>query len=175
MVAFRNWDGGKWEIFPYPPLAGARQVTFYGSYEHSIDDRGRIAVPARYRHSLADGMVLRSGMDGCVELYSSTGFESEVELRLGEQRSTREIGGRRIRRAFLPGAFDVELDRQGRVLVPQGLRDEASLKDRAVIIGCGDYIEIWNPDRWESESSAIRNQQSETIDNSMDNVESRTS
>ena len=135
-------------------------MTFYGSYEHSIDDRGRVAVPARYRHTLADGMVLRAGADGCIELYSASGFESEVELRLGEQRSTREVGGRRIRRAFLPGAFDVELDRQGRVLVPQGLREDAALSDRAVIIGCGDYVEIWNPERWAEESAAVRAEQS---------------
>ncbi len=133
-------------------------MTFYGSYEHAIDDRGRIAVPARYRHSLADGMVLRAGADGCIEFYSAGGFESEVELRLGEQRSTREVGGRRIRRAFLPGAFDVELDRQGRVLVPQGLREDAALSDRAVIIGCGDYIEIWNPERWAAELAALSEQ-----------------
>jgi MraZ protein len=123
-------------------------VTFYGTYEHSVDDRGRLAIPARYRHSLADGAVLRSSPDGCVELYSSEGFEAEVQLRLGEERSTRGAGGRRIRRAFLPGAFDVELDRQGRVLLPQGLRGDAALDDRAVIVGCGDYVEIWNPDRW---------------------------
>ena len=123
-------------------------MTFYGTYEHSVDDRGRVAIPARYRLSLADGAVLRASPDGCVELYSSEGFESEVELRLGEQRSTGEMSGRRIRRAFLPGAFDIELDRQGRVLVPQALRGEADLDDSVVIVGCGDYVEMWNPTRW---------------------------
>ena len=123
-------------------------MTFYGTYEHSVDDRGRIAIPARYRLSLADGAVLRASPDGCVALYSSEGSESEVELRLGEQRSTREMSGRRIRRAFLPGAFDIELDRQGRVLVPQALRGDADLDDSVVIVGCGDYVEMWNPTRW---------------------------
>ena len=148
MVGFRGFGGAKWGISPCTAQAGNPQVTFYGTYEHSVDDRGRLAIPARYRHSLADGAVLRGSPDGCVELYSSEGFEAEVQLRLGEQRSTREVGGRRIRPAFLPGAFDVELDGQGRVLLPQGLRGDASLEDRAVIVGCGDYVEIWNPDRW---------------------------
>jgi MraZ protein len=134
-------------------------VTFYGTYEHSIDERGRLAIPARYRNSLADGAVLRIGPDGCVELYSSEGFEAEVQLRLGEQRSTREVDGRRIRRTFLPGAYDIELDRQGRVLVPQGLRGDAALDDRAVIIGCGDYVEIWNPERWTNELAAAEAEQ----------------
>ena len=134
-------------------------MSFYGSYEHSIDERGRIAIPARYRHALADGAVLRTSVDGCIELYSAESFESEVELRLGEQRSTREVSGRRIRRAFLPGAFDVELDRQGRVLVPQALRAGAALTDGAVIVGCGDYIEIWDPERWAAELSATESEQ----------------
>ena len=136
-------------------------MTFYGTYEHSIDDRGRISVPARYRHTLADGAVLRAGPDGCIELYTAEGFDAEVQLLLGEQRSTREVSGRRIRRTFLPGAFDVELDRQGRVLVPQALRGEAGLTDAAVIVGCGDYIEFWNPERWASELAAAQADQSE--------------
>ena len=144
---------------PLPPLAGGGQVTFYGTFEHSVDARGRIAVPARYRHAFERGAVLRSSADGCIEMYTLEGFEAEVELRLGEQRSTREVGGRRIRRAFLPGAFDVELDRQGRVLVPQGLRGDCGLEDRAVIVGCGDYVEIWQPERWASEADAVRVEQ----------------
>ena len=134
-------------------------MTFYGTYEHSIDERGRLAVPARYRRALQEGTVLRAGADGCLELYSADGFQQEVELRLGEQRSNREVAGRRIRRAFLPGAFDIELDRQGRVLVPQSLRAEAALGDRAVIVGCGDYVEIWSPERWTAESEAVQAEQ----------------
>ncbi|MSQ42314.1 MAG: cell division/cell wall cluster transcriptional repressor MraZ [Dehalococcoidia bacterium] len=138
---------------------GSCFVTFYGSYEHSIDERGRVAIPARYRAALVDGAVLRASGDGCIELYTTGGFGSEVELRLGEQRSTREVRGRRIRRAFLPGAFDVQLDRQGRVLLPQGLRAEAALRDKAVIVGCGDYIEIWDLDRWTAELAAVQAEQ----------------
>ena len=131
-------------------------TAFYGTFEHSIDERGRIAVPARYRGAFHEGAVLRASADGCVEMYTREGFEAEMNLRLGEQRSTREVAARRTRRGFLPGAFDVELDRQGRVLMPQGLRADADLAERSVIIGCGDYIEIWNPQRWASEQEAVR-------------------
>ncbi len=136
-------------------------MTFSGSFEHSVDERGRIAIPSKYRKELqpGDGVVLRSNADGCIELYTSEGFEAEFALRQQEQRSTREVTGRRIRRAFLANAYDVELDGQGRVLVPQGLRDEAALRDRATIVGCGEYIEIWNPQRWEAELAAIAAEQ----------------
>ena len=133
-------------------------MTFYGTFEHSVDERGRIAIPARYRNQLADGAVVRPGPDGCLEMYSKSGFEAETELRLGEERSTRGLAGRRIRRAFLPDAFDLELDRQGRVLMPQQLRAHASLEDRAIIIGLGDYIEIWHPQRWTAEHASARSQ-----------------
>jgi MraZ protein len=88
-------------------------------------------------------------------MYTTEGFEAEVQLRLGEQRSTRQAVGRRIRRAFLPGAFDVELDRQGRILVPQPLRQQCGLDERAVIVGCGDYIELWDPERWNAELARV--------------------
>lgn len=127
---------------------------FFGSFDHAVDDRGRVAVPARYRHAFAEGGVLRVSADGCVELYTQRGFEDEVQTRLGEHVSTRDLEGRRMRRGFLPGAFTVELDRQGRVLLPAAMRAAASLDSRAVVIGCGDYVELWSPERWERESGA---------------------
>ena len=136
-------------------------TTFYGSYEHSLDERGRVAIPARYRRAFATGAVLRASPDGCIEMYTTEGFETEVDLRLGERRSTRQLDGRRIRRGFLPDACDVELDRQGRVLLPPPLRAQCDMSDRAVIIGCGDYIEIWDPDRWQVEQTVVQAEHSE--------------
>ena len=127
---------------------------FFGSFEHAVDERGRVAVPARYRHALAGGGVLRGSADGCVELYTQEGFEAEVRTRLGDHASTRDLAGRRERRGFLPGAFMVELDRQGRVLLPAPLREAAELEGRAIVVGCGDYVELWSPDRWELEAGA---------------------
>ena len=127
---------------------------FFGTFEHSIDDRGRVAIPARYRPAFDTGGVLRDGPEGCVEMYTSAGFDDAIQRRLGAEGAGSNIGrgGRRIRRAFLPSAFAVELDRQGRVLVPQPLRQAASLgKDYVVVIGCGDYLEIWSPDAWQAE------------------------
>ena len=131
--------------------AGAA-LYFFGSFEHAIDARGRVAVPARYRHALGGGGVLRSSADGCIELYTQEGFEAEVRTRLGDHASTRDLVGRRERRGFLPGAFMVELDRQGRVLLPASLREAAALESRAIVVGCGDYVELWSPERWEAEA-----------------------
>lgn len=127
---------------------------FYGSFDHAVDDRGRVAVPARYRNAFARGGVLRASADGCIELYTHEGFEQETRSRLGDHVSTRDIEGRRVRRGFLPGAFTVELDGQGRVLLPLAMREAASLEGRATVIGCGDYVELWSPERWERERAA---------------------
>lgn len=130
-------------------------VFFYGTYEHTIDDRGRIAVPARFRRALADGAIVRSGQDGCTEMYTHESFEQEVQLRLGEEAGTRRRSARLTRRSFLAGAFEVELDGQGRIVIPQPVRESCALDGRAVFVGCGDYVELWSPQRWATESEAI--------------------
>jgi MraZ protein len=130
-------------------------VFFYGTFEHSVDERGRVAIPARYRHAFVDGGVLREGPEGCVELYTQQGFDEEVQRRLGSEASNRRAAGRRIRRGFMPGAYTVELDRQGRVLVPPQLRQAGGLDGRIMVVGCGDYIELWHPDRWQAELTRL--------------------
>jgi MraZ protein len=128
-------------------------VYLYGTFEHSMDDRGRVAIPAVFRRALQDGGVLRPAEDGCLELYTQEAFDAETALRLGES-GTRKRGDRRRRRTFLPDSLHVDLDRQGRIVVPQEMREGAGLDGRASLIGLGDYIEIWNPERWAAERSA---------------------
>lgn len=130
-------------------------TTFYGSYEHSIDDRGRVAIPAKYRASFAVGVVLRLGPEGCVELYTPERFEEEKDLLLGESGGLRTQEGRRQRRQFLAGVSDQELDKQGRIVLSPTLRAQAGLSEKATIVGCGDYIEIWDPARWERELASV--------------------
>lgn len=131
---------------------------FYGTFEHAIDERGRIAIPAHFRRALDAGAVLRSSADGCIELYTHDGFTAEVQTRLGEEASTRHRSARRTRRQFLADVYDVDLDKQGRVLLPPALREHGALLDptgRAVFVGCGDYVEIWHPERWQTERAAV--------------------
>jgi MraZ protein len=136
-------------------------TTFFGSFEHAIDERGRVAIPARYRKSFDAGVVLRLGSEGCIEMYTTEGFDRQVSLRLGDHESNRSREGRRVRRGFLARAFDVELDKQGRILIPQQLREPATLSDRAMVVGLGDYIELWDPARWESELDEVGDDEDE--------------
>jgi MraZ protein len=130
-------------------------VFFFGTFEHSIDERGRIAIPARYRRAFVDGGVLRAGPDGCVEMYTQSTFDEEVQRRLGSEDGNRRITGRRIRRSFLGDAYAVELDKQGRILVPPQVRAEGGLQGKVLIIGCGDYLELWHPEQWAGEQEAL--------------------
>ena len=122
-------------------------MPFYGNYEHSLDARGRVAIPAVYRRELQDGGVLRPADDGCVELYTHEGFRLETARRLGES-GTRERDDRDRRRDFFPDAFSFDLDQQGRIVISQEMREYGTLDGSVKLIGLGDYVELWNPERW---------------------------
>jgi|SRR5687767_2744774 MraZ protein len=142
--------------------AGAERVYFYGTFEHAMDERGRVAVPALYRRAFETGGVLRPAAEGCVELYTHEAFEAETQRRLsGPEESTRTRAARRTRRGFLAEAFPVELDRQGRILVPSSVRTSTGLDSRAVIVGCGDYLELWDQARWAEEKAALAAEEAE--------------
>ena len=127
---------------------------FYGTYEHSLDDRGRVAIPAVYRRELQDGGVLRPADDGCLELYTHESFTAKTEEVLGDS-DTRTRIGRQRRRAFLSRAFGfTQLDRQGRIVIPQEMRDHAGLGGRIALVGLGDYVEVWDLDRWQGADEA---------------------
>ncbi len=137
---------------------------FYGTFEHALDDRGRLAVPAVYRRAFEEGGVVRPGIEGCVELYSPEAFQAEADRRLsGDDESTRTLTARRTRRGFLAEAFPVELDRQGRILIPLPIRTAAGLDGRAVIVGCGDYLEVWDQARWAEEKAALAAAEAEEL------------
>jgi MraZ protein len=143
-------------------------VYFYGTFEHAIDERGRVAVPDVYRQEFATGGVVRVSTDGCVELYTHQGFEAEAERRLSAEESTRSRSARHTRRSFLAGAYPVDLDRQGRILLPQVIRSGASLNGRAAIVGCGDYMEIWERESWTREQSSLAAEESEDDESGAD-------
>jgi len=130
----------------------------YGTFEHSMDERGRVAIPAVFRRALQDGAVLRPNEDGCLELYTQASFDAETARRLGES-GTRKRGDRRRRRTFLPHSLHVDLDGQGRIVVPQEMRAAASLDGRVSLVGLGDYVEIWDSERWAAERAAAEAEQ----------------
>jgi MraZ protein len=126
---------------------------FTGEYRHTIDEKSRIAVPVRFRAPLADGALVSRWLDACLALFPTTAWEElaakVAALPIGD------AGARNFSRFIYSGAFEVELDRQGRFVVPATLRDWAALGGDAVIVGARDHVEIWAPARWAAYSAEM--------------------
>jgi MraZ protein len=119
---------------------------FTGEYRHTVDDKGRIAVPARFRVQLEGGAVVSRWIDGCLAIHSRSGWDALATRVAGLPITDR--AARLFQRQIFAGALEAELDRQGRVLVPAYLREEAGLATDAVVVGIRDHAEIWAPARW---------------------------
>lgn len=127
---------------------------FFGEYEHSIDDKSRLTLPARFRDAFADGVVLARGLEGQIDVYPREGWRVSVEGRLAElDPLSREA--RDLRRFFYAGMADSELDKQGRVLVPPPLARHASLGKDVAIAGVYDHLEIWDRTAWATHLLAV--------------------
>lgn len=127
---------------------------FLGEYEHSLDDKGRLTLPARFRDRLASGVVVTRGLDGCLFVFTKEEWNKIVSA-LDERLSFTKKSARAFARFFFSGAADIIPDRQGRVLIPSFLRNYASLNSEVVIIGANNRLEIWNPERWRETLSEV--------------------
>jgi MraZ protein len=119
---------------------------FLGEYIHTIDDKGRLVVPAKFRNALAGGMVITKGIDRCLVIYPMDEWQAYRE-RISSL-PTMDRNARDLRRLIFAGAVDIVPDAQGRFVVPPALREYAGLDGQVVIAGCDTYIEIWNPEEW---------------------------
>jgi MraZ protein len=144
-------------------IKGILEQMFLGRYHHTVDGKGRLTVPARYRELLAaEGAYLTQGFDQNINVYPIPIFE-RISLRVN-QLSMTDPSARLLRRLMFSNAELVVLDKAGRILVPHFLREELNLDSEAVIVGMGDYFEIWSPNQWvgqtammeESEPIAVR-------------------
>ena len=125
-------------------------MQFRGSVEHSLDDRGRVAIPAKWRVAFpGNTAVITPTPEGCLQVFPEAEFQRLSEEYASSPATT--IQGRRARRLFDAQAFDAELDRQGRLLVPASLRVFAALDGNVIEAGNRELFEIWNPERWRSE------------------------
>jgi len=121
---------------------------FLGRYAHTLDAKGRLAIPARFRDAMAEGLVLTRGIDRCLTLYPMVAWRP-----LAEKVSALPItdpDARNLRRLFFAEASDLALDGQGRILVPPELRRYAGLEREALVVGMDTAIEIWSPERWQA-------------------------
>lgn len=121
-------------------------MSFKGEYNHSIDAKGRVIIPAKFREKLGDSFVVTKGLDGCLFVFTNEDWESFAEKLQKFPLTNKEA--RKFTRFFLAGAADVETDKQGRILLPQNLREFAHLEKDVVLVGVSGRCEIWDKDTW---------------------------
>ncbi len=125
-----------------------------GEYEHTIDDKNRLTLPAKFRQTFADGIVLTRGIDGCIDVYPTVEWQRRLQARLDPlDPLSRE--GRLMSRFFYSGASVSELDKQGRVPVPAPLAKSARLGREVVVAGVNDHLEIWALAEWRKQLEEV--------------------
>lgn len=120
---------------------------FLGEYQHSLDSKGRITIPSKFREQLSDHFVATKGLENCIFLYSMEEWRN-IEEKLRSLPLTR-TDARSFVRFFFSGASELEVDKQGRTVLPANLREYAGIDRDVVIIGVGTRAEIWSGDKWE--------------------------
>lgn len=123
---------------------------FYGEYQHSVDAKGRVIIPSKFREGLGEKFIVTKGLDNCLFAYSSEEW-TNLETKLRSLPFT-DKDVRAFVRFFFAGATECELDKQGRILIPQNLREYASLEKDVYIIGVSTRVEVWDKGKWENYS-----------------------
>ncbi|MGH2583247.1 MAG: division/cell wall cluster transcriptional repressor MraZ [Anaerolineales bacterium] len=137
------------------------ELMFLGEYRHSIDDKSRLTVPARYRQLLAEGGYITQGFDHNLMVLRTQTFEAMI--RRLNQMSFTNAHVRELSRLLFGRAERVEPDGSGRILIPQFLREKVNLDGEVTVIGAGNYFEIWQPELWAK--------QNETLNKAQDNAQ----
>jgi len=128
---------------------------FSGEFEHIIDDKGRLTIPARFRDELTEGMFVTRGLDGCLFVYPLDSWKA-----LAEKVATLPLtqsDARYFSRLIYSGS-DCKLDKQGRILLPSSLRQHAGIENEVVIIGVNSRLEIWSKERWQEVTAKLENE-----------------
>ncbi|MHB8133329.1 MAG: division/cell wall cluster transcriptional repressor MraZ [Anaerolineaceae bacterium] len=136
------------------------ELMFLGTYEHTIDDKGRMTIPVRFRELINEGAYITLGFDHNLMVLTNQVF-SNLSTRVNEMSITNPVA-RDLRRLMFSNAIQVEVDKAGRILIPSFLRNMIQLDGQAIVIGAGGYFEIWSPEIWSPRSENILN--SETND-----------
>ena len=124
---------------------------FMSEYNHTIDAKGRLIIPSKFREVLGEEFVITKGLDGCLFVYDNqewNAFEEKLKALPLNKKDNRQFV-----RFFLAGAAEVEVDKQGRILLPAALREFAGLEKDVVLVGVGSRVEIWSKDKWENMNS----------------------
>lgn len=137
-----------------------------GEYQHNIDEKGRMIVPAKFRNGLGDHFVLTRGLDNCLFIYPMEEWEI-LENKLKNLPLTKK-DARSFTRFFFSGAVECELDKQGRISVPQTLRSYSKLEKECIVIGVSNRVEIWAKSLWDEYAMESEESFEEIAENLMD-------
>ena len=140
---------------------------FLGQFQHTLDEKDRLMIPARYRELLAAGAFITQGFDKCLMVMTDAYF-AQVYDRINSM-NLADPTARLLRRLILSNAYAVEVDKVGRILVPGNLRQVIELNGEAIVAGQGDYFEVWNPADWNAQMDQLQdietnNQRFATLD-----------
>lgn len=130
---------------------------FLGQFQHALDEKGRLTIPARFRELLDGGAYITQGLDQCLVVMTSPSF-AQTMANLSSMNMA-DPNARLLRRVILSNAYPIEVDKAGRMLVPQSLREFARLEGDAIVAGQGDYFEVWNPGAWNEQMKQIQDTQ----------------
>ncbi len=135
---------------------------FFGEFEYKIDEKGRVPIPPKFRSALREGVILTPGLEKCITIYPLPEWKKVANA------LTTGTGGpskmRRLSRAIFATAFKLDVDRQGRVVLPVPLRQYASIEGDVVIAGVNNYLELWDKELWEAEKSVSQEQAGQIIE-----------
>jgi len=146
---------GERRVIPtFVALKGVLAHMFLGQFQHSLDDKGRLMIPARFRDLLAGGAFITQGFDKCLMVMTETYFK-QVYDRV-EAMNLADANARFLRRLLLSNAYPVEVDKVGRILVPQNLRAFLQIEGEAIVAGQGEYFEVWKPAEWNEQMTQLQ-------------------
>ncbi len=138
-------SGAKWHRVPRNEVNDLSSGMLMGTFTHNMDIKGRMSFPNKLREILGESFIITKGLDGCLFVYSTDGFEDLAE----KIRQVPLSKGRELQRFFMAGACEVDADKQGRILVPQTLREYACLEKDIIVIGASTRAEIWDKSKWD--------------------------
>ena len=129
------------------------ELMFLGQYEHTIDEKGRMTIPVRYREQIQNGAYITLGLDKNLIVLTAQIFDQLYES--VNKMSMTNNDARLLKRVFFSKAHRLEIDKAGRILIPQYLRENASIDSSAIVVGVGDRFEIWSPELWSEQDEQI--------------------
>lgn len=144
-----------------------KETMLIGEYTHTIDEKNRLSLPAKFRAEMGKKVVVTPGLDGCLFVFAEKQWE-KISERLGES-SMLQADTRSFNRYMLGGATEAEVDSIGRVLIPDFLRERAGLKEKVAVIGVQSRVELWNEKRWQEYKRGVEGQ-ADTLAEKLGNV-----